>query len=139
MKSLTHKQLKKLCDTAWADLVKIRAGYKSEISGKTDKLHSHHLRGKSNYRLRYELENGVCCTSGEHFFGFHVAGRREQYEQIIFNKRRKGLEEYLEKLKWDICKTSLANVYIYLKSELKKYEQVVYVNQGVANANRPKK
>ena len=105
----------------WAKLIKLRAGNKSEITGKTQGLHAHHLRGKPNYRLRYELENGVCCTSGEHFFGFHVAGRREKYEKIIASKRRKGLFEYLEMLGKDQSKTPLINVRLFLESELKKY------------------
>jgi hypothetical protein len=114
------KITKKQVDTLWSEVVKARAGDKSEISGKTENLHAHHLRGKSSYRLRYELENGVCCTAGEHFYGFHVTGRREGYEKMIASKRRKDLFEYLERLKWDVCKTDLSGVYAYLKSELKK-------------------
>ena len=118
----THKQLKYECDNLWAELVKARAGYKSEISGKTENLHVHHLRGKANYRLRYDLEGGVCCTGGEHFFGFHVAGRREKYEAIIAKKRRKDLFDYLDSLNNEICKTRLQDAYVYLKSELAKYQ-----------------
>lgn len=115
---MKEKITKKQVDKVWADCVKARAGYKSEISGKTENLHAHHLRGKSSYRLRYELENGVCCTSGEHFFGFHVTGRREGYEKMIAAKRRPDLFEYLERLQWDICKTKLPEVYEYLKDVL---------------------
>jgi hypothetical protein len=117
-----HKKLKGECDRLWAVLIKLRAGNKSEISGKTESLHAHHLRGKNNYRLRYELLNGVCCTSGEHFFGFHVAGRREKYEQIIARQRRADLYAYLEQLQWEVCKTRLSDVYIFLQNEIKAYE-----------------
>lgn len=120
MRLLKKKTLKTQCDQLWAKVIKARAGHKSEISGKTDSLHAHHLRGKSSYRLRYELDNGVCCTAGEHFFGFHVTGRREGYEKIIARQRRPDLFEYLEKLQWDICKTKLPEVYVYLETELEK-------------------
>lgn len=115
------KSIKKQCDELWSECVKARAGYKSEISGKTTGLHSHHLRGKSTYRLRYEIENGVCCTAGEHFYGFHVTGRREKYEKIIEKTRRKDLWTYLDYCKWDVCKTSLPLVKILLENELNKY------------------
>ena len=116
-----NKELKEECDALWSDLIKHRANWKSEISGRTEKLHSHHLRGKSNYRLRYDLDNGVCCTSGEHFYGFHVAGRREQYEQIIALKRRKDIFTYLDGLRWQSRNTSLINVKLYLLKEMEKY------------------
>jgi hypothetical protein len=109
---------KKQCDALWAECVKARANNQSEISGKIEKLHAHHLRGKSSYRLRYDLDNGVCCTAGEHFFGFHVAGRREKYEQIIAKKRRKDLWEYLDTLKWEVCKTDISAVKVYLTTML---------------------
>lgn len=124
----TEKLTVSKVDKLWGEVIKARAGYRSELSGAAGRqiggdaiLHPHHLRGKSTYRLRYELENGVCCTSGEHKFGFHHAGRREGYEQKIAAKRRPDLFEYLEKLKWEVCKTSLHSVKIFLENELSKY------------------
>ncbi len=92
----THKQLKKYCDDLWSLCVKARAGFKSELSGKTEMLNAHHLRGKSNYALRYSLINGFCCTGGEHIFGFHHTGRREQYEERVKLIRGKDIFERIQ-------------------------------------------
>ena len=59
----TDKQLDKL----WAECVKAIAGHRSEISGGVGTLHAHHIMQKPNHRLRWELKNGICLTSGEHF------------------------------------------------------------------------
>ena len=77
-----HKKLKKDCDELWALIIKIKAGWKSELSGTpaiiSDKsgqpigLSSHHIVHKPNYALRYDLENGICLTAfKEHTNGVH--------------------------------------------------------------------
>ena len=76
-------KLKTECDKLWSECIKARAGYKSEISNKTEKLHSHHIMGKPNLSLRYDLDNGICLTAGEHFFGIHNQGRMFQYLERI--------------------------------------------------------
>ena len=57
-----------ILDACWSYLVKKRAGFVSEISGKTDILNSHHIinRSAGGHRLRWELENGICITWYEH-------------------------------------------------------------------------
>lgn len=114
------KSLKKECDEIWSKIVKLKAGMKSEISGKTESLHSHHIVGKPNYRLRYEIENGICLTAGEHFFGIHHTGRQKEYESKIKRVKGKDIYDRLEKLKGDNSKTNLKLVKIYLQEELKK-------------------
>lgn len=111
---------KKYADYLWSLLVKARADFQSEISGKTERLHSHHLRGKSNYALRYSLDNGICITAGEHFFGFHRADRRENYEEKVKILRGKDIFEKLENLKQKDSE-SIINIIEKLESELKNY------------------
>lgn len=117
-----YKKLRDECDRLWSRCIKLIAGEKSEISGKTEHLVAHHLRGKGNNRLRYEFENGVCCTAGEHVFGFHRADRRERLEKIIQAKRRPDLFVYLEQLKWEQCKTRLEDVKPFLEETVKRLE-----------------
>ena len=116
-----HKLLEDECDRLWSYLVKLKAGFKSELSGKTGGLDSHHLLGKPNYRLRYEVSNGMCLTSGEHFFTAHNAGRYEDFRRRVMELRGKDIFDKLYQLKWDQCKTDLGLVKVYLEQEIKKY------------------
>ena len=76
---LSNRPTKIELDALWSEAVKVRAGYKSEHSGKCKYaghvLNSHHINGKPNYTLRWDLSNGVCITNGEHRFIAHHAGR----------------------------------------------------------------
>ena len=121
------KDLKKDCDKLWAEIIKKRAGYKSELSGKPGKqaggdnvLNAHHIFGKPNFRLRYELDNGICVTNGEHNFGIHNAGNAEEYREKII--RKIGIERWsrLAELKRDNGKTSIQLTKLYLEKELEK-------------------
>ena len=115
-----HLKLRKKCDALWSLIIQKRAGNKSEYSGRTENLVSHHLRGKKNYRQRYDLDNGYCLTAGEHSFIFHNSGRRPAAEIRVKRQRGRDIFEYLETLGWDQCKTRLRDVEIFLKNELEK-------------------
>lgn len=94
------KQQREWLDFLWATLIKAIAGFKSEVSGSTENLCSHHLAGKPNNMLRYlELDNGICITNGEHTFGFHHAGRIEAYRNYAKRLRGNDIYERLELLK----------------------------------------
>lgn len=107
-------------DDLWADCIKLRAGYKSELSGREGRqiggesvLHAHHLSGKSSHELRFSLDSGICLTSGEHRFVAHVEGRKEKFNNNVklirgddafeklkplANEKSKGLKYYKEYL-----------------------------------------
>lgn len=113
----TIKQLDKL----WADCIKARAGYKCEYSGKTEGLNAHHIHGKSNYRLRYELDNGVCITKGVHFFVAHVQGRAEAFKQWAM--RLRGLNNEKASLLAMGCGASdLFLIKLLLEKKLKEFK-----------------
>ena len=117
------KSLKKQCDGLWALVVKAKAEYRSELSGKTEQLHSHHIAGKDCYRLRFELDNGICVTAGEHFYCIHNQSRKADYEQRI--RMVKGLDVYekMEELRKIKSKTDLKLVKIYLEQKLKEFKE----------------
>ena len=119
------KSLKKQCDELWTEIIKKKAGYKSELSGKGGRqidgefvICAHHIGGKANYRLRYELDNGICLTNGEHSFGVHNANQAEEYREKI--KRIKGddIYERMLALKREHGKTDLKLIKIFLQNEL---------------------
>lgn len=105
----------------WAECVKARAGYKSEYSQKTENLNSHHIHGKPNYRLRFELDNGVCITSGEHFYIAHNAGRENEFKDWACKQH--GLDrDKAKRLAGECGGTDLFAVQIYLKQKLKEFK-----------------
>ena len=120
------KSMKKVCDEFWSIVVKQRAGDRSEYSGKAyDKekgvyLCAHHLIGKPNYRMRYELSNGFCLTLGEHAFTAHNADRLEAFRKVIKSKRGDDIYEQLNMMyKMSMRgKTDLGLVKLYLEGEL---------------------
>jgi len=65
----SKKTLKKKLDKAWSQLVKLQAGNKCEVCGSTEALNSHHIVGRRNLCLRWEVMNGVCLCVKHHKFG----------------------------------------------------------------------
>jgi hypothetical protein len=116
----------KLCDNLWADIIKAKAGYKSEYSGKLGKqaggdeiLNSHHMVGKPNYRLRYEFDNGICLTGGEHTFIAHHTGRQEMFRERVKQIRGEDIYDRLNLLRNSTSK-DIRLTYLFLLEESRK-------------------
>ena len=60
----TKKSIKKKCDTLWSRI--IRSKEHCEMCGGLGK-NAHHVIGRINYSLRWDLRNGVCLCVGCHF------------------------------------------------------------------------
>jgi nucleoside-triphosphatase THEP1 len=119
---MAQKPTLKALHRLWADCVKARAQYRSEYSGKEGCLHAHHIHGKSNYRLRFELRNGVCITGGEHKFIAHHSGRSAKFKRWAMDLRQLWDAE-VEILERQLGSTDLFLVEIYLKQQLKKFKE----------------
>jgi hypothetical protein len=65
----SKKTLKNKLDKAWSQVVKLQAGNKCEVCSGTENLNSHHIVGRRNLRLRWEVLNGVCLCVKHHKFG----------------------------------------------------------------------
>jgi hypothetical protein len=75
-------------DALWAKAVKLRAKMKSEykhIEGSY--LAAHHIIGKQTLSDRYNLNNGVCITTGQHKWVAHVQGRAQAFKDWALKKR----------------------------------------------------
>jgi hypothetical protein len=113
--------LKRECDMLWSKCIHARCDGRSELSGVPwPTLHAHHLLHKPNYRLRYELENGIALTPGEHKWGAHGAGAEEFRDQVI---KRIGQEkwDWLKSLRGGCQKTDLNLVKLYLTEKLREW------------------
>ena len=107
-------------DRMWSEAVKLRAGMKSEYSQKDEYLNSHHIEGKGNHRLRWELDNGVCITSGEHLYIAHRQDRAADFRKWAMEKR--GItEDDLTIWKRQLGGIDRFAMYLYLKQAIKKY------------------
>jgi len=68
MRKPSKKTLTIKLDNAWSKAVRLKAKNKCEVCGKTESLNSHHIEGRRNYALRWDIQNGVCLCSGCHVF-----------------------------------------------------------------------
>ena len=111
----------KLLDT-WSLLVKQRAGFKCELSGKSKfqtVLNSHHIITKKCQALRYDVRNGVCLGSGEHTLNRWSAHQAPKWFEEQMKEIRLDDWEYCQKHKWDTKKGTVEE----LREKLKELEE----------------
>lgn len=99
-------------DKAWSRAI-LSKGV-CEVCGETQSLNPHHIEGRRNFRLRWDLRNGVCLCSGCHIFRkdsahqspewFHFWLEENRWEDLQYIMCHRGeikkwtLEEMLEQL-----------------------------------------
>ena len=106
-KPLTKGKLSKKLDEAWSLAVKKRAGYKCEVCGigESGHLNSHHIVGRRNRRVRWDVRDGVCLCVKHHRFGIESA-----HEDPLW------FREWLEDKRWEDY------AYLYtIKNQIKKW------------------
>jgi hypothetical protein len=122
----------KRCQDLWREIVYLRSENKSEISGKpTDKKNrnAHHVKGKSNYLLRFDTRNGINLTYYEHDHGIHCndPDRVIYYNNLINEalKKREGnnILEILEMEKTNYSKSDIFMIELRLRQELKALKE----------------
>ena len=75
----TKKPIDKKLDAAWSKLVKLKAGNKCAVCGKTKPLNSHHIYSRGNMALKWSLDNGICLCVGHHV-GFKFSAHKTPTE-----------------------------------------------------------
>lgn len=111
-------------DKLWSEAVKVRARHRSELSGKTERLHSHHILHKPTFRLRWELDNGVCITAGEHKFIAHGTRLRSRtFEEWALSRLDKATVDKLMIMERTTGSVDMKAVEIYLKQKLEDYRK----------------
>ncbi|MFA5151478.1 MAG: hypothetical protein WC554_02845 [Clostridia bacterium] len=106
-KPTSNKSIKKKLDILWALLVKLKAGNKCEICGKTTNLNSHHIVSRHNLIFRWDIRNGCCLDVGCHkfknesahldpiwFIGWIKENRKQDYEYLLANRNRLFDKDY---------------------------------------------
>ena len=92
MKVKTKKNLKKSLDILWA-LIIAKKVY-CEVCGKPGQ-NAHHVIGRINYQLRWDLRNGAYLCIGDHVFSKDSAHNDPQGFMIWFKSTRPDDYNYL--------------------------------------------
>ena len=127
MKIKKKKGIDGKIDSAWAKLVKLRAGNKCEYCGTTTRqLHSHHIFSRSNRSVRWDAQNGICLCATHHVLGSFSA-HKSPMEFTEWLVEYKG-QDFVDKLR--LKKNGLGKftpfdkeiVLAELEKEIEKYE-----------------
>jgi hypothetical protein len=92
--------LVKELDELFRQVVRQRAGYKCEITGQEDGegqgkvLNVHHFIGRTNFRVRWDPDNGVLLTAGKHTLSSWSAHKNPTWftDQMILKRGAKWLQ-----------------------------------------------
>ena len=114
---ITKKGLKKKADKLWSQI--IRAKGKCEVCGETRYLNPHHVIGKRNHAVRFDLRNGACLCSGCHTFRVKSAHNDPQWFMEWFQSRRPDDAIAISRTKNYITKRTIQD-YKELVEELKE-------------------
>lgn len=120
MRKPSIKALNKKLDIEWSRAVKQKAGYRCEVCGATSLLNSHHVIGRVNKALRWDLRNGVCLCVKHHEFGTQSAHQDPQRFMSWFMLVRPNDYDYINTMKYTISKKTIEEKQELLE-ELKKY------------------
>lgn len=98
-KNKSQKRINKKLDLAWSKAVKRVANYKCEVCGVNKTLNSHHIVGRRNFALRWELRNGACLCAKCHKFGTQSAHLDPIWFDKWLRENRKQDYEFLQEPK----------------------------------------
>jgi hypothetical protein len=118
------------CEKLWREIIYLRAGNVSEISGKSGTIQAHHVNGKSNYALRFDTRNGIALLVSEHIYGIHSGDRKEvkHYEELInaalVEREGKGILEKLDMI-GNVQKADLFLISLDLESQIKRLRNIL--------------
>jgi hypothetical protein len=93
-------------DTAWAKLVKLKAGMKCEYCHTTTKqLHSHHVYSRSKKSTRWDVLNGICLCAGHHVLSSTFSAHKTPIEFTEWYINYKGTD-FVDRLRLKANTTS---------------------------------
>ena len=120
MKKTERDKITDKLDKVWAEVVKSKAGYKCEVCNLSDgRLNAHHIEGRRNLRLRWDLRNGVCLCSGCHMFRKESAHQSPEWFHFWLEECRWEDLQYIMCVRNEIKKWSIEELQIKLSELLK--------------------
>ena len=93
------KGIDKQLDMAWRKIVIKRAGNRCEYCGKKEYLNAHHIIGRRNKAVRWEISNGCLLCPACHIFSslFSAHQTPTLFAGWIINKRGKDWHDELKR------------------------------------------
>ena len=85
-------------DKQWSQAIKERDGFKCLHCGKDKYLNAHHIFSRNNYKVRWDMDNGVTLCSGCHTMSSKFSAHKTPIEFIEWIKGKWG-EEWYERLR----------------------------------------
>lgn len=95
MKKTKKSTQKNKLDKLWSE--KIRSYGRCEVCGEIRFLNAHHIVGRRNLHLRWDLRNGVCLCSRCHTFGKNSAHQNPVWFMDWLDATRPEDANYLRK------------------------------------------
>ena len=86
--------LNKLLDSLWSKAVKKLAKEKCEYCESTNNLNSHHIIGRRNFAVRWNINNGVCLCGLHHTFSSKFSAHQTPTLFSDFIQKKRGKEWY---------------------------------------------
>ena len=125
MKTKSKTNLKHKCDELWKKIIHLK-GY-CEVCNKPGQ-NAHHIIGRINYNLRWDLKNGCLLCTSCHKFSRNSAHNNPVYFINWFRVHRPEDYEYLQDKKFLAVKTwyisDYEEIYKKLKEEYERRKQI---------------
>jgi len=100
-------EIKKL-DKKWGEIVRSRG--RCEVCGQAGRLNAHHIIGRRNHALRWDIKNGVCLCSGCHTFRTQSAHQDPEWFHDWLVEHRPQDIEYLRQKRKEVIKQTYEEV-----------------------------
>lgn len=98
VRTTNRKSLGNKCEKLCVEIVRIRANWGCEKCGRKGcQLHVHHIIGRTNLHLRYNLKNLICLCAGCHNMTNHSAHKNPLEFMDFLDADRPDWLEYLRK------------------------------------------
>ena len=122
-KKRKNNSLNRLLDTLWSKAVKKLAKEKCEHCGSTQYLNSHHIFGRRNFPVRWNVNNGVCLCAKCHQFSSQFSAHQTPTLLTDWIRSKRG-EEWYSQL---VMMTAIPKLTLSDKEELREeLEKIIY-------------
>jgi len=113
----SKKTIERKLDKAWSRAILSKG--RCEVCSTKEYLNAHHVEGRRNLQLRWDLRNGVCLCSGCHVFRKESAHQSPEWFHTWLESNRKEDLEYIMAIRNNIVKWTIED----LLNKLSELEQ----------------
>ena len=112
MRKVKKSTIEKKLDRAWSKAILTKG--RCEVCGESGYLNPHHIEGRRNFRLRWDLRNGVCLCSGCHMFRKESAHQSPEWFHFWLEENRWEDLQYIMCVRNEVKKWSIEELQIKL-------------------------